>query len=96
MKHPVLQLTELNDLVYAEFHRITGSKDGFKLPPWWAAREREVIQMQCEENKALASARWSCLKRGDQQQRLLAYLRDLSPYVPSQSGDGDLVLRRVA
>lgn len=70
-------ITEMNDLVFAHFTRVTGSTDKFLFPPWWAQREREVVRLQCEESTVLAAARWANLKRAEQQARLLAYLESV-------------------
>lgn len=96
----MLTLPDLIETVRAEYVRVTGAPADFKLQPWWAARQRELIDLQVDDivtegDRMIASARWGRLTKKEQQERLIAYLKGLPTFMKHQEPP-QLVLRKVA
>lgn len=66
-------ITEMNDLMWAEFRRVSGTLDTFLFPVWWAACEKQLIRLQADD-RDLANARWAALSRAERQTRLAAFV----------------------
>lgn len=73
-----MDLVALNQMLFDEFHRITGVTNRFLFPQWYAAITREVIAgLPGGERGAIA--RWGRLTRQEQRELILSQLRARPP-----------------
>lgn len=73
-----MDLVALNQALFDEFHRITGSTNRFIYPRWCAAVTREVIA-SLHDKYETAVARWGRLNKLEQRTLLFRHLRAKPP-----------------
>lgn len=73
-----MDLVTLNQLIYDEFHRITGSTNRFTFPAWFAAITRRAVA-NLHESPQAAAAIWGRLNKVEQRDYLLRFLRAQPP-----------------
>lgn len=74
-----MDLVTLNQLIYDEFHRITGSTNRFHFPAWFAEISRRAVANLHEESPRAAAAIWGRLTKVEQRDYLLQFLRAQPP-----------------
>ena len=72
-----MDIVALNERMFTEFRRTTGSTSHHEFALWCAAQVRAVIALEDDVDRMRASAKWAALTRRQQQDRLLAYLTSM-------------------